>query len=266
MKHIARLSTRKFTTLNRINPLIKDMLRAKFPGLVGEKHGTPDKTSVVRIALTGGPCAGKSSALSHLSDVVTKVGFDVILAPEVPTILFNAGIVFDHESTSFVETFQTNNLALQLQLERTLTHIAASTGRPTILILDRGLLDAKGYCDSDTWERCMSNVDINDHRATITEDYLLQRYDAVVHMDTAAKGAEKFYKHGWTTDDSGNKVFRRETPKMAIVSDDNMLKAWKSHPKHIRVKNDENGGFQKKLNSVAESVLEVALQKHPQSV
>ena len=33
--------------------------------------------------------------------------------------------------------------------------------------------------------------------------YILSRYDAVVHMDTAAKGAEKFYKFGKTVDDSG---------------------------------------------------------------
>ena len=37
----------------------------------------------------------------------------------------------------------------------------------------------------------------------------------VIHLVTAADGAEKHYKFGHTTDDAGLAVFRRETPAIA---------------------------------------------------
>ena len=51
---------------------------------------TPNKTKVVRVALTGGPCAGKSSALEHLVERATHEGFDIMTAPEVATLYFNS--------------------------------------------------------------------------------------------------------------------------------------------------------------------------------
>ena len=51
---------------------------------------TPNKTKVVRVALTGGPCAGKSSALEHLVERATHEGFDIMTAPEVATLHVNS--------------------------------------------------------------------------------------------------------------------------------------------------------------------------------
>ena len=38
----------------------------------------------------------------------------------------------------------------------------ACAGRPSIIILDRGCLDAKGYMDSTLWKRVLDNVDSTD--------------------------------------------------------------------------------------------------------
>ena len=46
---------------------------------------------VYRLCLTGGPCAGKTSSLDHLTKALTARGFDVYCCPEVPTILLNGG-------------------------------------------------------------------------------------------------------------------------------------------------------------------------------
>jgi hypothetical protein len=95
------------------------------------------------------------------------------------------------------------------------------------------------------------------------EAYMLSRYDAVLHLDTAAKGAEAHYKHGETVDDSGRKVFRHETPAMARAADDQMLAVWAAHPRVLRVRNGP-GGFAAKLRAVVDGAMAVALAKHPQ--
>ena len=167
---------------------------------------SPNKTHVVRIALTGGPCAGKSSSVETIVKKSRKHGFDVVIAPEMPTLIFNSGIQMPEEPNErFTFAFQSSNVALQLQLERSLTNICACTNRPTILVYDRGIMDSKAYIDEDGWQNVLKYID--DHHATwkFDEDYILERYDGVVHLETAAKGAEDFYKNGWTKDDMGKR-------------------------------------------------------------
>ena len=110
------------------------------------------------------------------------------------------------ENDKFVLSFMRSIVQLQIQMERSFTKIAGSTGRPTILVCDRGAMDNKGYISPEGWEKTLTYVDKKDGTAQVTEDYLLGRYDVVIHMTTAADGAEQFYKWGWQTDDSGNKV------------------------------------------------------------
>jgi len=105
-------------------------------------------------------------------------------------------------------------------------------------------------------------VNKNDARAEISDEYFLKRYDAVIHMETAAKGAEKYYKWGDTRDDLGHKVFRREDPAMARKSDEDMQRVWKSHPRHIVV--DNSTGFEAKVQRVANAVLSIAEEIQPQ--
>ena len=76
-------------TLRATNAYLMQRGRAARSRQVGKRYG-PAHTEVVRIALTGGPCAGKSSALDHLTRSATDEGFDVLTAPEVATLYFNA--------------------------------------------------------------------------------------------------------------------------------------------------------------------------------
>lgn len=41
--------------------------------------------------------------------------------------------------------FEMALINLQMQMERTFTKVATSTGRPSVVIMDRGLLDIKAY-------------------------------------------------------------------------------------------------------------------------
>ena len=46
-----------------------------------------------RVCLTGGPCAGKSSALSVLRNRLQKCGFQVLCVPECATPLFEGTLI-----------------------------------------------------------------------------------------------------------------------------------------------------------------------------
>lgn len=49
------------------------------------------KHPITRICLTGGPCAGKTTALALLSVVLQQMGFKVLLVPEAATLLMKGG-------------------------------------------------------------------------------------------------------------------------------------------------------------------------------
>lgn len=250
--------------MHRFQPEVQEQYHAAMPGRVG-KLRKPKETHVVRIALTGGPCAGKSSVLARLTATATSAGFDVYVGPEVATVLFNCGFQCptDPSEPNYdfkVYKFQKNLIKLGLQVERTMTSIAASTGRPSIIVFDRGLLDAKGYMPEETWKRVLDEVD---EGRGVTENYMLGRYDGVVHLVTAADGAIRFYKWGNVADDAGNATFRREAPEEAVELDRKMQECWRHHPSHTIVVNGP-GGFEEKLQTATSAILEVAHAVHPQ--
>jgi len=47
---------------------------------------------ITRICLTGGPCAGKTTALAELTLVLTQMGFRVLQVPEAAVILKKGGV------------------------------------------------------------------------------------------------------------------------------------------------------------------------------
>lgn len=265
--------------LHRIYSALATRARADRVRSVGS-FKSPTETQVVRIVLTGGPCAGKSSSLTHLTEELKLEGFDVYVAPEVATLVFNCGFAWpddnDPKRAAKILSFQTALFKLQLQLERSMTVMAAATGRPSIIIFDRGLMDGKGYMEPEWWKQLLHDVahegrDIVLMGRDVSEDYILQRYDGIIHMVTAADGAASFYKHGDVVDDAGNQVFRREAPAEAVDLDHRTRRCWEDHPRHIVVENppadNDNGmeGFRKKLRVATQAVLEIARQVHPQT-
>ena len=48
--------------------------------------------NVKRIVLTGGPCAGKTTALVRVIEQFSNLGYKVFTIPEVPTMFTQAGM------------------------------------------------------------------------------------------------------------------------------------------------------------------------------
>lgn len=218
--------------------------------------GSPTEHAPVHsIALTGGPCGGKSSALRAIQEEMKAKGVDVYLVPEVPTIMFKGGGVYPGlDGGQKLVDFETAIIQLQAQMERSFMILAKSTGRPSLLICDRGMLDIAAYLPREAW--------LNIVQANRTDETsLLGRYDAVIHLVTSADGAEKFYKHGYVKDDSGNDVYRAEGPAEARELDRKVLECWSAHPRIFKISNSDDG-FKGKLNRATAAVLD-ALGRPP---
>ena len=62
-------------------------------------------------------------------------------------------------------------------------------GQEVVLLIDRGLMDGKAFVDSNSWQALMDDMQMNE---VVVRD---SRYDAVLHLVTAAEGAP----HAFTT-------------------------------------------------------------------
>ena len=51
-----------------------------------------DRMKIIKIAVTGGPCGGKSTALSHIKKTAEELGFRVLTIGETATELISGGV------------------------------------------------------------------------------------------------------------------------------------------------------------------------------
>ena len=185
---------------------------------------------ITKIAITGGPCAGKTSALNSVREVFAKRGYKVITVPEPATELMTNGITFRECSTS--EEYQRCQMELQLTRERMYLRAARGMAYERILIVcDRGMLDNKCYMTAEEFARVIADLGC-------TEEELCCAYDAVFHLVSAAKGAKEYYG----TQTNGT---RYESLEEAVALDDKFIVAWSCHP-YLRVIGNEND-FEDKL-------------------
>jgi len=172
---------------------------------------------VTRIALTGGPCAGKSTILKRIRDKFELKGYAVYLLPEAATLFSEAGADFLTKDANLSFVTEESKLQFQLQMEDSMMRIAENCGKPALLICDRGTMDTAAYMSSEVWQHIKDDIGM-------TEQQLRnERYDAVLHICTAAKGAEDFYT-------LYNNKCRSESVEVARDVDDRILAVWKGHP------------------------------------
>jgi len=103
-------------------------------------------------------------------------------------------------------------------------------------------MDVAAYMSSDMWQALLEEMGLNDVEVRD------KRYDAVLHLCTAAKGAEEFYT-------CENNSSRTENIEQAVALDDKIIKAWTGHP-HLRVVAN-SGTFEDKLNAVLAEISSV---------
>lgn len=213
---------------------------------------------MLKVILTGGPCAGKTQILSRLMQVLEARGYFVYTVFEAATSLILNGIKPSVNMT--LEEFQNFVLEMQLNNEDLFEKVAKYHDPDKVIIFyDRGIMDSCAYVDKDTVFKNM----LQKKGLTFADVY--SRYDAVLHLVTAADGAEEFYQ--WndpTKDDIGNNAARSESPEEARIKDKKTLNAWIGHP-HLRVF-DNSTDFDGKINRVVAEVFALLGEPMPTEI
>lgn len=192
---------------------------------------------IIKIVITGGPCAGKSTAMSWVQNAFTQMGYTVLFVPETATELITGGVAPWTCGTN--EDYQKCQMKLQIEKEKVFCEAASSMAADKVLIVcDRGTLDNKAYMDKLEFYSVLKTIGIN-------EVELRDNYDAVFHLVTAAKGAVEFYT---TTNNSA----RTETVEEAAEMDDKLISAWTGHP-HFRVI-DNSSDFEDKMRRLISEI------------
>mmetsp|Transcript_13819 Transcript_13819/g.17494 ORF Transcript_13819/g.17494 Transcript_13819/m.17494 type:complete len:171 (+) Transcript_13819:427-939(+) len=89
----------------------------------GSRHD--DRVNVTRILLTGGPCAGKTTALAAISQDLTQLGYKVLVVPEAATLIMKGGAMIVSSAFTAQQglTFQKGLMRLQIALEESFLDI-----------------------------------------------------------------------------------------------------------------------------------------------
>ena len=195
--------------------------------------------NIKRIVLTGGPCAGKTTALVRIIEHFSNLGFKVFTVPEVPTMYSQGGWSYLTPNHDLYYEGELAILQTQLALEDSFMRLAETCTRPTFVVCDRGTLDISAYIDKQMWgelcEKCGTSA--NDLR---------NRYDAVLHLVSAADGAEQYYTTA--TNSTRYEQANEEGLRIARDLDKKVNRAWTGHP-HLRVINNHDD-FDAKLGRV----------------
>ncbi len=222
-------------TINVIRKL-SDLFNVSIDELLTLKE-KQKKPEIVKIVITGGPCAGKTTAMSWIQNAFNKIGYTVLFVPETATELILGGIA--PWTCKETKEFQKSIMQLQLEKERIFYEAALSMGTNKVLIVcDRGTLDSKAYMNELEFSSVLKSLGTS-------EVELRDNYDAVFHLVSAAKGAEEFYT-------KANNRARTETVEQAAIKDDMIISAWTGHP-HFRVI-DNSTDFESKMKRLIANI------------
>ena len=135
--------------------------------------------------LTGGPCAGKTTALVKVTEYFSNLGYKVFTVPEVPTMITQSGWNYMTNNKAFYYEGDLIILEMQLQLEESIMRMAQTVApeQPVVVICDRGVMDISAYISPEMWQELLEKVGR-------TASAISSSYDAVLHLVTAADGAE----------------------------------------------------------------------------
>jgi len=200
---------------------------------------------VKRIVLTGGPCAGKSSSLEHIELYLKKKGYVVYIVNETATELINSGIKPFGDNAVDMVSFQDIIFQYQIQKEVLVDEVCKkfNDDKEIVILYDRSLMDNKAYINQLDFDKLLLKYNLS-------EEVILNRYDLVIHLESAANGK-------WYTKE--NNKARYEDREIAIEMDDKIYDAWSKHDNLIRVINYEN--FKDKQDKILE-ICENTLNKN----
>lgn len=188
-----------------------------------------------RVAVTGGPGGGKTTAIDLYR---REIGKEVVIVPEAATILYTGGFPRAGEKHVQVST-QRAIYHVQKNLEDAYSAFFSSR----VLLCDRGTLDGAAY-----WPGTLNSF-LKDLETDI--DTEMERYDAVLFFETAAVGGISI---------EGGNPARIESLKEAIAIDKKLQKVWRRHPHFTFI--PHQASFMKKINIGLMELATIVKKRH----
>uniref|UniRef100_A0A0N5ABN0 AAA_28 domain-containing protein n=1 Tax=Syphacia muris TaxID=451379 RepID=A0A0N5ABN0_9BILA len=182
---------------------------------------TTSRRKIYKVVLTGGPCGGKTTGQSRLRSFFESLGWKVYTVSETATILLGGGVKFEELNYEQAYQFQKDVIHTLLRIESVFfkqAEMSSEDGPPILIICDRGAMDPSAYIDDASWKRMLDDLGLD--QFSLREN----RYDQIVHMTTAADGAEEYYS-------LANNYARKESLENAIKQDQKTRSAWLGHPR-----------------------------------
>lgn len=191
-----------------------------------------------KIVITGGPCAGKTQALTALNTTLTNLGYLVLQIPETATELISSGITPERIG---IPVFQRLVLKLQLSKEDIFSAAALEMReKPVLILCDRGAVDNKAYMGASDFAQAAAELNQ-------TESALLSRYNAVFHMESTANKFACAYS-------AESNPARFETTEEAASLDKRLQAAWRAHPHFHFISSAKT--FSEKFSNLTNAILE----------
>ncbi len=201
---------------------------------------TPPLQKPIDVVLTGGPCGGKTTAIALLVERLHANGYAAIIVDEaasrvfsmIPNPVLRAAILSDPASN---REFQNVLITAQIADREQAMRLAALTGNPRVVVIrDRAVTDDAAYIDRQVFDGLLAD-------RGLTYAGIRDEADLVIHLVTAADGAEAFYT-------TGNNSARYESPVEARAQDRRTHDAWTGHRNRVVI--DNSTDFTGKLERV----------------
>eukprot|EP00667_Euglena_gracilis_P008843 EG_transcript_8976 len=180
------------------------------------------------VVLTGGPAAGKSSSLQYLRTLLEENGYAVFHCTEKATSWSRQGTEFPANNEALRVVWQREMFHFLRHSEDSLIryaeHFARTTGRPVVVLFDRGLLDPRAFISEAEYEALLRSTDMT------WDDVGKNRYSCVIHLDTVALQSKELYNRL-----KGTNAARRETAEEAIAQNVAIRTAWAHFPYVLHV-------------------------------
>lgn len=176
----------------------------------------------IKIALTGGPCGGKTESIHEFSEKLSKQ-YSVITNEEVASGLLNLGYL-DEISMS---TYDFQNLLFRIQFINEYN----AENSCDILLCDRGLLDPMAYLSGTDYEKILNQNEVELNK-------ILGTYNFALYFRTIAYEYPNLFKQ--------LRIY--ESPLSARQRDIQALKIWRNILLDIKYSNEE--GFDSKKNII----------------
>lgn len=159
------------------------------------------------VVITGGPCAGKTTALARLEIEFKERGWFVVLLPEAATIVRNAGFKAE---TGVISNYNAQMMMIsqnEFSFVQAIAHAIQTGQKKIIIIRDRCSIDGAAYMPSfDEFAEQVRDMGLN------TRD--LASATTVVHLRSLAVDQQDLYEQL-----KGNNTARFETVEEARAAD-----------------------------------------------